>query len=180
MRCFLSIDLPKEVQEELSRVQEKIQDVDVKMTLVNPEIVHLTMKFLGELNQTQVDEVVSALKELKFKKFTAKLDRVGVFPNPNFIKVVWIGISPRDRTTEIHNSINSALHEIRFSKDKVFGSHATIARVKWLKDKTSYFEKLQKIEVKPIEFAVNKIHLKKSTLTPEGPIYEDLFYLVLE
>lgn len=180
MRCFLSIDLPKEVQKELSSLQKQIQDSEVKTTLVDPSIVHLTLKFLGEITENRIEKVISSLKELKFKKFKAKLERVGVFPTPHFIRVVWVGMGPRDEFVNIHDTIDDSLDQLRFKRDKVFETHATLARVKFLKDKTAYFEKLQKIEVKPIEFTVDKIHLKKSTFTEQGPIYEDLFVLDLE
>lgn len=180
MRIFISIELPKGVQKEIVSVQKQIQNSDVKMTLVESGIVHLTMKFLGELTDNRVEQVVNELKKLKFKKFKAKLGRVGVFPNPNFIRVVWLGVNPRDEFVNVHDKIDEALHKIRFRPDKVFENHATLSRVKWLKDKTKYFEMLHKIEVKPVEFVVDKIHLKKSTLTESGPVYEDIFVLKLE
>ncbi|MFC1685777.1 RNA 2',3'-cyclic phosphodiesterase [Nanoarchaeota archaeon] len=180
MRCFISIDLPKELQLELARVQKEIEDIDVKMNLVDTDKIHLTMKFLGELNDLQVENVVKVLKELRFNKFKAKLERIGVFPNASFIRVVWLGVKPREEFVKIHDKIDHELHQIRFKKDQIFENHATLSRVKWLKDKTKYFEKLHKIEVKPLEFTVDKIHLKKSTLTESGPIYEDLFVLELD
>jgi len=180
MRVFLSIDLPKKVQEELSRVQGEIEDHNVKINLVSPEKIHLTIKFLGELTENRLESVKGVLNGLKFKKFKAKLGRVGVFPNPNFIRVVWVGVDPRDEFVKIHDVIDDALHKIRFRPDKIFENHATLARIKWLKDKTKYFENLHKIEIKPIEFTVDKIKLKSSTLTDTGPIYKDLMVLDFE
>jgi len=180
MSAFISINLPKEVQDELARAQEKIKDPDVKMITVNPSKIHLTLKFLGEITENRVEKVSLLMKEMKFKKFKAKLIRVGVFPNPNFIKVVWVGLDPREEFVKINKSLNESLSKIRFKHSKLFEPHATLARVKSLKDKTKYFEKIHQVKIKPIEFTVDKIHLMKSIPSEKGHIYEDIFYLELE
>jgi len=172
MRTFIAIDFLEEVKEELSKAQKKLPEA--KMTIVKKENIHLTMKFLGELNDNEVNKVKEVLRKMKFERFKAKLGEIGVFPNPSFIGVVWIGIEPKERFIEIHDKIDEELSKQGFRKDKAFESHATLARVKWLKDKKNFVEKLQKIKIKPIEFEVSSIALKKSVLTREGPVYEDI------
>ena len=172
MRCFIAIDLPKDVKKELSLIQDRIPEA--RMALVKLENIHLTMKFLGEISESDVEKVKNALGELKFKKFRAKLSGIGVFPGPAFIKVVWVGVGPKDKFEELHATTECMLEEAGFAKDFDFENHATLARVKFIPDKASFIKKLGEIKVKPIEFNVEGLCLRKSILTEEGPIYEDL------
>lgn len=172
MRAFIAIDLPDEVKKELEMVQKKLPEA--KMNLVSPENIHLTLKFLGELGDSEVNKVKETLHRLKFKRFKAKLSKVGIFPNPSFIRVVWAGVEPKEKFVEIHDKLDEELIKEKFRKDKVFENHATIARVKWLKDKKEFIESLQEIKIKPIEFEINNVVLKKSTLTEKGSVYEDV------
>jgi len=180
MRCFIAIDFPEEIKEELGIMQGKIGDPDTKLNLVSTETAHLTLKFLGELNDNQVEEAKKLFSEIKFKKFNAKLGSLGVFPNETFIRVVWVGVESQGETLRLHNLIDDKFLRMNFTKDKAFESHTTLARARLVKDAMNYFEKLEKITVKPLEFTVNKIKLKKSVLTSAGSTYEDLLVLDLE
>jgi len=174
MRCFIAIDFSEEIKEELGRVQKELPDA--KLALVSPENVHLTLKFLGEITPEKVEEVKKALQNIKFKKFYGSLKGVGYFPSKDFIRVVWVGAEPKEKFLEIFNFVEEEMDKIGFNKEqRKFENHATLARVKFVKDKESFIESLNKIQVSSVNFVVDKIKLKKSTLTPEGPVYEDLF-----
>ena len=182
MRCFIAIDLDKKAKEELSKVQEEIERENkdkMKANFVNPDILHLTLRFLGEIDDARVNRIKEILKQLKIEKFNARLNGLGVFPSSNFIRVVWVGLEPKQKFIEIHNMIDTELEKLKMKRDERFESHVTLARIKWLQDKRKFLEKLKKIKVNPIEFCVDSIKLKKSTLTKEGPIYEDIFCLQL-
>ena len=174
MRCFIAIDLSDEVKEELTRMQKEMHSEKAKLKFVEPQNLHLTLKFLGEISDVEVNKIKKALKDVRFEKFSAKLNSVGVFPSPNYIRVVWIGLQPAEIVKELHNKIDSALTEVGIKKDASFESHITLARVKFIKDKETFIKKLQEIKVKPLSFEVKSFLLKKSTLTREGPIYEDV------
>jgi len=180
MRCFIAIDL--NIKVELKRIQEHLQNDNrnmIKANFVNPEILHLTLRFLGELDDFKVnktkDIVREALKNARIQKFNARLNSLGVFPSEHFIRVVWASLEPNEKFLEIHNIIDNELEKLKIKKDERFESHVTLARVKWLKDKKDFIEKLKKIKVEPVEFVVDSIKLKKSTLTKQGPIYEDIY-----
>ena len=179
MRCFISIDLPKEVQEELSRVEEELKKENAQLILVNPKNIHLTIKFLGEIDDSQIKKVKEALSKLQFSKFKAKLSSLGVFPSLSSIRVIWADAEPKKNFKEIHDTVDKILFLEGFKTDEKWENHATLARVKWIKDKKAFSEKLQKIKLKPIEFVVKDIKLKKSTLTPKV-IYEDIMSVGLK
>lgn len=174
MRCFLAIELPEKIKDELLKIQEQIKDNNIKMKLVEKENLHLTLKFFGELNDYQVNKIKESLKQIKFKKFKANLGILGVFPSLNFIRVAWISLEPSEKVKELHNEIDEVLEKEKFRKDKIFESHLTMARVKFIKNKQELINKLKEIKIKPLDFEVSSFVLKKSTLTEKGPVYEDI------
>ncbi|MGB9707880.1 MAG: RNA 2',3'-cyclic phosphodiesterase [Candidatus Pacearchaeota archaeon] len=172
MRCFLAVELPEEVREELVRIQKQLPEANMK--LVESENLHLTLKFLGELSDFQVNKVKERLNNVKFEKFKTSLGSVGVFPSLGFLRVVWVSMEPSEKVKELHEQIELILEKEKFKKDKVFESHVTLARVKFIKDKEGFSKKLKEIKIKPVEFQVHGFALKKSTLTEKGPIYETI------
>jgi len=176
MRCFICIDLPKEVQNELSKVQNALPE-DSKLILIKPKDIHLTIKFLGEIDEDKAEKVKELLKKLNFLKFKAKIGGTGVFPTPSFIRVIWAGLEPKEEFSKIQDIVDKLLSLENFSADKEWTNHATLARVKFIQDKRIFTEKLKQLKFKPIEFTVDNLKLKKSTLTPEGPVYEELLSL---
>lgn len=181
MRCFIAIDLPDEAKKELNRIQKEIINAEeVKLKFVEPQNLHLTLKFLGEISDVEVNKIKEALRSIKFEEFSAKLNAIGLFPSPTYIRVVWIGLQPSQLFEELHYKIDSALAEIGVKKEERFESHITLARVKAVKDKAIFTKKLQAIKVKLIEFLVSSFILKKSTLTKAGPIYADIVKFELQ
>ena len=172
MRCFIAIDLPETIKDEIIKIQKQIPEFKGK--LIEKENLHLTLKFLGEISEEMIKKVKEKLEKIKFNKFNAKLGEVGIF-SESFVRIVWLKLENCD---ELQKEIDSALADL-FKKEERFMSHLTIARVKFIQDKKDFIEKLKKIEVKPVEFEVNNFLLKKSTLTEKGPIYEDLLKIGL-
>ena len=178
MRCFIAIDLSDEVKKELSKVQEQLQELkDVKMRLVEPKKLHLTIKFLGEISDFQVNKIKESLKKIKFDAFSVRLNDLGTFPTPQYIRIIWVDAKPKEKLAELQQKIEKALVEQGFKKEKRFETHITLARVKFVGNKEALIKKLSEIKVKPIEFQINSFALKKSTLTREGPVYEDVVIL---
>lgn len=173
MRAFISIDFPVNIKKEIKKIQDKLPEFKGKKT--EEENLHLTLKFLGEVEESRLEEVKRRLKEVKTKKFEAEIDDIGIF-NPNFIKIVWLHLAGCDKLQE---EVDNRLKDL-FPKEKRFMSHLTIARVKNIKDKKEFLGKLMKIKIGRIKFIVDKFKLEKSTLTREKPVYEDLLEARLE
>lgn len=181
MRCFIAIDMPQEVKEELEKIQNQIKSSEIKAKWVKPELFHLTLYFIGEINDFKVNQIKELLKQIKtkIKSFEAKLNNLGFFTSKNFIRVLWIGVEPNEKFKQLYEVINKELKKIKINSHEKFESHITLARIKWLKDKKAFIEKIKKIKPKEINFIINEIKLKKSILTKEGPIYEDIYILKL-
>jgi 2'-5' RNA ligase len=171
MRCFVAIDLPEEVKKELVKLQRELPEATMK--LVEPENLHLTIEFLGELTDFQVNQCKQELKKIEFQKFKAYFSSVGFFPSEQYIRVVWVGLEPQAIIKGLHEKIHNALKSI-VKLDERFESHITLARVKYIGDKKTFIGGLRGLKPRRVEFGVNSFALKKSTLTRQGPIYEDV------
>lgn len=174
MRAFVAVDLPVELHEKIAEIQLKFNEF--KFKFVNPELVHITMKFLGEIPENEIPDISKALDNVKCEPFSSHVKGIGVFPKPKFAKVIWLGCDGNFDVLyeQIEKSLSSFELEPTLHR---FSAHATLARVKYLpKKKKADFLKLLD-ELKDFEIGymdVKSIKLKKSTLTPNGPIYEDL------
>jgi len=172
IRCFIAIDLQREAINSIKDIQKLLK----KQSLFNgnftePENLHLTLKFLGEIDEGKIGEVKKKLKEIKFDEFEARLGEIGVF-SKRFIKIVWIKLNGKG-IFDLQKQIDEKLSGL-FPEEDRFMSHITIARVKGVGDKKALLDYVQKIKTKNIKFKIDKFFLKKSELSPEGPVYEDL------
>ena len=134
-----------------------------------PKEFHLTLKFLGEVNEDKIEKIKDKLKEIKFKPFKARLSNLGVFPDKKHINVIWINLIPQDIIIKLQQSVEDVLEQFYEKEKREFKAHVTLTRVKFVKDKEKLLESLKKkIEG---EFVIDKFKLIKSELTPEGAIY---------
>lgn len=175
-RGFIAIDIkpfPK-----LIEFENEIKNTGANVKLVEPENIHLTLKFLGDTDESLIDRIEeitnNSVKETK--PFEIQLKGAGVFPNERYIKVIWIGIENGENISKIAGKIDDELSNLGFKREKrKFSAHLTIARVRNVKNKDELIRIIEKY--KEVEFAnigVNSIKLKKSDLTPKGPIYKTL------
>lgn len=171
MRLFIAIEVPEEIHGYFLELQKKVNTSLAKITLAKS--FHLTLKFLGEVDENKKDKTIELLREVKFEPFSAELNNVGVFPNENYIRIVWVGLEPKDKITELQQKIDNILVDL-FAKDKRFHPHITLGRVKFVKDKKEFINLLKEIKVEKKSFEASVFKLIKSTLTPEGPVYEVL------
>ncbi len=171
IRTFIAVELPDRFIPEIEKIGSALDMPGIKP--VEPKQVHITLKFLGDINENDVGSILSALSQVNCRQFEAKIKGVGVFPKPSYIKVVWLGAE--GNFDVLHDEVERVLSPFKFEKDHQFSPHATLARVKQLRDKSSLIgilEKLDRIDLGKMN--VGCISLKKSTLTPAGPIYETL------
>ncbi len=182
MRTFIALDLPKEIIKEIQGIQEVLKKQNLftgKFT--ESENLHLTLKFLGEVEEDKIEEIKKKLKEIKLDGFYCEIGEVGVFTR-SFIKIIWIKLNGKG-IFDLQKKIDEKLVDL-FEPEERFMSHLTIARVKHVssivKDQNFSLEKkdlldyLKSVKPKKSRFFCNKFYLKKSELKPEGPVYEDI------
>ncbi|AKB19112.1 2'-5' RNA ligase [Methanosarcina sp. WWM596] len=180
IRTFIAVELDPNFGEQIRQIQERFSDFDLKF--VNLEIVHITLKFLGDIKESMVIPLAKALDSLTCEPFEAKIEGIGVFPKASNPKVLWMGATGNFET--LHDDVETVLRPFKFKEDeRTFTAHATLARVKSLnKDQKNIFADALKEfkDTKIGSMRVNKVLLKKSTLTPKGPIYETLHTAYLD
>lgn len=169
MRLFIAIDF-NELKDYFVNLQKQLPK-NARLSLVKS--FHLTLKFLGDVQPNISEDVIKILKTIKFESFSVHLDSVGIFPSENYIRVVWVGLNPEDKVLELQQKIDDSLKNF-FKKEKGFQPHITLARVKYPEDKKSFVDQVKKIKVESKKIEIKDFRLVKSTLTPKGPIYEDL------
>lgn len=161
VRCFIAIYPIK--NEAVYQVQREIK-VFVEGKEVEKENMHVTLSFLGEINEEKVSLIKSELKKLisNYKKREILLSRISLIPNERFIKVIAIEVNGlEDLSKEIEEKIGG----------DVKPPHLTLMRVKRVRDKKGLIEFSKKIILNQ-KVEVSDIKLMKSTLTRNGPIYE--------
>lgn len=176
MRLFIAVKIPQ--IEKILNVLNKISLTGADIKPVEPENIHVTLAFLGEVEDNRVDLVKDALLALKFKKFKMTMKGMGAFPSISKPRVIWIGISEGfTELREIRNYLVKQLiaRKIRLEDEKDFVPHITVGRVKGPSNLSNLIDFVNQYSNEYFgEFIVDKVILFKSTLTPKGPIYDEL------
>lgn len=181
MRLFIAIDIPQNLKEELSRLVTKLRKYDADAKWVEPQNLHLSLKFLGETNEEiikKIEEIIS-LAAKQHKALELNLERFGFFPNEKSPRVFFVATDKEEELKKIYSCLEDALQNLGFEKEKRFKSHITLARFKSLKNIELLKKQIGSIPVKG-SFPANEITLFKSTLKPQGPVYEKIFSAPLQ
>jgi RNA 2',3'-cyclic 3'-phosphodiesterase len=172
IRTFICIDFPNEIIKEVARMQLLIKNKKFTGKLTELENLHLTLKFIGEINKETLNKIITSLSKINFKKFEASLQESGIFSYKNSPRIAWIKIGGKE-TYNLQKEVDSTLSQF-IPKEKRFMSHLTIARIKYVKDKKDFVNFIKKLPTKQIKFKVSSFKLKSSQLTSLGPVYKTL------
>lgn len=181
MRLFIAIELPEEIRNLLANLQSQLKTSGADVKWVEPQNIHLTLKFLGEVDDHKLNEVIRIIEYIteNINPFYIHLYSLGAFPKMNFPRVIWVGIDKGDvQAKEIAKSLEEKMAKIGIPREnRPFSSHITIGRVRSAFNRDKLAKNLDNLAynfAEIPEFLVTKITLFKSTLTPKGPIYEAL------
>ena len=172
MRTFVAIEVSDQgVLNSISQVQAEL---NIKAKPVEIHNMHFTVQFLGEVSEEMVRKISSELSSLEFTPFSVSFVGVGVFPKSSSPRVIWIGTNVGVGELEkLAEMIRIKLSQLGFQPDKKFKPHVTIFRVKKKIENVS--NELQKFSMHSFgKQVISEVKLKKSELTPNGPIYTDL------
>jgi 2'-5' RNA ligase len=178
IRSFLAFDIESDtVLNKLVTMQNLIVQKGADVKLVKPQNIHITIRFLGNITPAMAEKIFDEMKKLQFTPFTVQIKGLGAFPNPNYSRVIWAGITAgADQLKSVFSQLEPRLRGLGFTPDsKGFSPHLTIARVRSGRNKQQLAKFIT--ENANYEFGtVNArcIRLKKSDLTPRGPVYSTL------
>jgi 2'-5' RNA ligase len=178
IRSFIAFDLDNEaILKKMMNVQDLLVETGADLKPVETENIHITLRFLGDIRVENVERIHEEMRKVKFTPFQAKIHGVGAFPNVNSPRVVWAGITEgADELQNIFSQLEPRLRDLGFAPDsRGFSPHLTIARVRSGRNKEKLAQCIK--ENCDTEFGtVNAgcLRLKKSQLTPKGPLYSTL------
>lgn len=177
VRTFVALELSETVRGQLNEAQEVLKTSTSRLTFVAPSLIHITVKFLGEVDEKMLVRISDALKQIAFQPFPVAAGTVTV-NNPKRPHTVWCAIDDNGNGERLLSLVEDALTPLGFPREsRKFTPHATVARVKY--SDPSLFTVLEQLKGKTYgECTVSGLKLKKSTLTPRGPVYEDLLEVI--
>ena len=181
MRLFVSIDLPDQLADPIGEVQELFEGAG-GLNVTDPEQAHVTMKFLGDVDEDRLDEVTAAVERGVERgvdhagiadSFPARFAGLGVFPSPDYISVVWLGVEVgKEEMTALHECIEDETTDIGFDpEENEFTPHVTLARMEHADGKERVQEVVEDRHPTVGEMVVDEVRLTKSDLTQDGPEY---------
>ncbi|MBN1932151.1 MAG: RNA 2',3'-cyclic phosphodiesterase [Desulfobacterales bacterium] len=184
IRTFIAIELPQNILASIFKVQEGIRGYGFKLRWVPPQNVHLTLKFLGYISNTDVKKIGEAMVESIEGHFPIQLAAkgIGIFPGIKRPRVLWVGmIGQVDLLSKLQKNIDEKLEMVGFQPEKrTFRGHLTIARVKGKIDPGKLHDAIKQFEgFETEEFVADKIILFKSELKSSGAVYEKLMSISL-
>lgn len=178
VRSFFAFDIEdNRIVKRISEVQGMLTNTGGDLKLVSTQNVHLTIRFLGDISLPMVDAIYEEMKNIQFSPFRIEIRGLGAFPKLNYPRVIWAGIKKGSNELEdIFAQLENRLKDLGFKKDnKGFSPHLTLARVRTGRNKARLADLI--MELDDYEFGIINaecLKLKKSDLTPRGPIYTNL------
>jgi len=178
IRSFIAVDMDEaSVISRLVEAQQALRDLGADVKLVEPENIHATVRFLGEVPAATLELVKEQMNEIKFNPFDAEFVGLGAFPNLRRPNVVWVGMRKgHQEISRIFDQLEPRLRQIGFVPDsRGFSPHVTIARVKTGRKREELAKLVDEMRDTPFGIIhVEEVRLKRSLLTPKGPVYSTI------
>ena len=178
-RAFIAIELPDEITAFIHKIQDGLKSYGFKARWVRPENIHLTLKFLGDINNDDIkkagDAIISAAGENVSMSLGAK--GIGFFPGVKRSRVIWTGIVGQTRKlADLQKTLDGKLDAVGFPKEKrPFKGHLTIARIKRKIDARRLVDAMKEFgRFESKTFIADEVVLFKSELKPSGAVYTKL------
>ena len=179
MRAFIAIELPPEIKQGIAKVQGQLRKNGANAGWTRPEGIHLTLKFLGEVDESRVSEIMMALTAAAkgIGKLNLEVTGAGGFPNMKNPRVLWLGVTGDiEKLSALQASVENAMTELGFEREgRTFSPHLTLGRIKFSKPGGNWQQKIESIrDVKLGGFEAERVSLMKSELKREGAVYREV------
>jgi len=174
MRLFLAVPLTEDARQAITRHLRGALAHPLPGRQVRPENWHLTLRFLGEVDEVGADRVVREVDAAeRGPAFTVQWGSLGAFPRPRRATVLWLGLERGVEEAErLAAVVEESLEAAGFApEDRPFRSHMTLSRLRPDQDVTVVLEAVPPVG---LAMAVNRVVLYQSHLGPGGPRYEQV------
>lgn len=177
MRAFVALEIPSPALDSLVKFQEELSATGADIRLVERQNLHFTVKFLGEISESQAAEVGSRLGNLVLKGMEVEVRGTGAFPNPSRARVVWAGVSREHEAlvAPVAQQVIDSLDGIGERDERPFRAHVTLGRVRSTRNFRQLEQFLRDNSDRPFGVVrLSRLKLKSSVLSTGGPVYTDL------
>ena len=179
LRTFIAVELPRDIQRILKGIQDELRKSGADVKWIQPDHIHLTLKFLGEIPEEKIEAVLKVMESSLecFAAFSFRLSHLGAFPKPENPRIIWVGVdSGENELKRLAGVLEKNLGSLGFKKEeRGFAAHITLGRVRSSLNKFALSKLLKSYSLpQPMAQDVKNLVLFKSTLTSSGPLYEAL------
>lgn len=177
LRTFIGLDLGKPLRGRIVSLQEKLAQTGCDVKWVEAENIHVTMLFLGEVEDRELMAVCQAVEEgaKAIPAFSLTIEGVGCFPNLRRPRVVWVGVGQgRQEVIALHDAIEKPLLQLGCYRreDRPYTPHITLGRIRSDRPMDKLTAELARQQSwKAGDTTIQEVHVMSSQLTPQGPIY---------
>lgn len=189
IRSFIAVELPPAVKQELTTLENALKKRCPQVVRwVDPLGIHITLKFLGDVDSDKIDEIKMAIDEATYglSPFHLSLQEIGAFPNLNRVNVIWVGAKGElDKLTYLQKQVESNMEQLDFPREeRAFSPHLTLGRVRNYTspdDRKKLGQILSQTSFTSSQvITVESVNLMKSQLTSTGAIYTRLYASLLK
>lgn len=181
IRAFIAIDIPEDVRAAIGEAQTQLKQTQVgaKISWAKVANLHLTLQFLGDVEEAVLDKIKSALPSVaaRHQPFELMVHGAGAFPNEKKARVIWVGCDDAGgRLKALARAVQEAMQPLGFEPEhREFSAHLTLGRVKFPRHDLALTSALDSLKNTGFgTLRVQAIHLVESQLHPEGSIYTKL------
>ena len=179
IRSFLAIEIPRTILKKIEEVQEDLKLSQADVRWVNPEKIHFTLKFFGNIEESRIEPIVKSIEGpiRTTSPFSLKVRGVGAFPHLKNPRVIWMGLVDEKEVLDyFQKQLEEALEKIGFEQEeKAFHPHLTLGRMKSGKGRAELVGRMERHKEEEFgNFQIERVVLFKSDLRPSGPIYTSL------
>jgi len=175
MRTFIAIEIPEKIKKTIERWQAPLKEAPAAVSWVKPGNIHITLKFLGDVEDSRINEIGESVKSAvgSFSPFRLSIEGAGGFPNLKHPRVIWVGIiNEQGELKRLAESVDNEMSSLGFPREKrSFKPHLTVGRVKSQRRIETVTELIHLNRFYGGEFQVENVIVMKSQLHPAGSIY---------
>ena len=176
-RIFIALDISNEAREKIARFISELKKefLHLRVSWEKPEKIHLTLKFLGDIDEEQLSKVKEAVRKIASgtKAFSLRVEKTGCFPAPKKARILWLGLTDETGTLQkLLGKLEEEMAVLGFEKeDRPFRAHLTIARLREPQRSRELVEAHLQKQFEPVSFEVSQIVIYESKLQPTGSVY---------